>query len=99
MEVMTAFIEAVGAVGFPVACVIVLGLFIFKIYTDTNKQNNESMERMSARCQEREDKLYAQIERQNNINAKFAEIIARYEVDLDEIKNDVRDIKAVLFNK
>lgn len=48
---------------------------------------------VQARCQEREDKLYAQLEKQNTINGRFAEIIAQYEVKLDEIKEDVKEIK------
>lgn len=60
------------------------------------------MEKVQARCQEREDKLYKQLEKQNEINGKFAAIIAQYDVKLEEIREDVSVIKtdiAVLKNK
>ena len=77
MEIAT-LIEIISTLGFPIACVIALGFFIFKIYSDGKT---------------REDKLYTFLEDTAAINAKFAEIIARYETKLDEIKQDVKDIK------
>lgn len=91
-----ALIELIPTLGFPIICVIGLGWFIYKIYGDTTKQNAENMAQVQARCQEREDKLYAQLEKQNTINGRFAEIIAQYEVTLDIIKEDVKDIKQTL---
>ena len=93
---MEVWINIISTLGFPVACVIGLGLFVLKIYNDTTKQNAENMEKVQTRCQEREDKLYNQLEKQNTINGRFAEIIAQYEVKLDEIKEDVKDIKNAL---
>lgn len=77
MEIAT-IIEIISTLGFPIACVIALGVFIFKIYSDGKA---------------REEKLYTFLEDTAAINAKFAEIIARYETKLDEIKQDVKDIK------
>lgn len=99
MEVATV-LEIISNFGFPIAIVIVLGWFLFKIYTDNKAQHKENleqsqknMEAVQARCKEREDKLYNQLEKQNEINGRFAEIIAQYEVKLDEIKGDVKEIK------
>ena len=92
MEVGT-ILEIISNFGFPIALVIALGWFLFKIYTDTTKQNKENMAAVQARCKEREEKLYTQLEKQNEINGRFAEIIAQYEVKLDEIKADVKEIK------
>ena len=91
-----ALVELIPTLGFPIVCVIGLGLFILKIYNDTTKQSNENMEKVQARCQEREDKLYNQLEKQNTINGRFAEIIAQYEVKLDTITADVKEIKQTL---
>ena len=92
--------ELIGTVGFPIACVIVLGVFIFKIYKDTQAQTKESMEQSKAnmeqvqtKCQEREEKLYGFLEGYATTNSKFAEIIARYETKIDEIRADVKEIK------
>ena len=79
MEV--AFIELISTVGFPIACVIAMGWFIFKIY-------NQSIRR--------EDELRSEIKENQKINGKFAEIISQYEIKLDEIKADVKDIKDIL---
>lgn len=83
----------IPTLGFPIVVCLAAGWFIYKIYKDTTKQNQDNMATVQARCKEREDKLYTQLEKQNEINGKFAEIIAQYEVKLDEIKDDVKDIK------
>ena len=73
-----AFVELISSVGFPIACVIAMGLFIFKIY-------NKSVEREQA--------LREEIKESQSINGKFAEIINRYSIELSEIKTDVKEIK------
>ena len=93
MEILTAIAELIPTLGFPIICVLGLGWFIYKIYTDTTAANAANMEKVQARCQEREDKLYAQLEKQNEINGSFATIIAQYKVELDGIREDIADIK------
>lgn len=93
MELLAAIAELIPTLGFPIICVLGLGWFIYKIYNDTTKQNAENMEKVQARCQEREDKLYNQLEKQNEINGKFANIIAQYDIKLNTIQNDISDIK------
>jgi hypothetical protein len=102
MGLLETIAEFLPTIGFPILCVIGLGWFIYKIYNDTTKQNQENMEAVQARCKEREDKLYAQLEKQNEINGKFATIIAQYDVKLDTIQNDIAEIKtnvAVIMNE
>ena len=94
IEIFTAIGEAIPTLGFPIICVVGLGWFIYKIYTDTTKQNNENMAAVQARCKEREEKLYIQLEKQNEINGKFANIIAQYDIKLNTIQSDISDIKA-----
>lgn len=93
MELLTAIAELIPTLGFPIICVLGLGWFIYKIYNDTTAANAANMEKVQARCQEREDKLYAQLEKQNEINGRFATIIAQYEVKLEAIREDVAEIK------
>lgn len=76
MEV--AFVELIGSVGFPIACVIAMGWFIFKIYQKSIERENE---------------LRDEIKENQKINSKFAEIINRYSMELGEIKHDVKEIK------
>lgn len=73
-----AFVELISSVGFPIACVIAMGLFIYKIY-------NKSIDR--------ENQLRDEIKENQKINGKFAEIINRHSAELGEIKTDVKEIK------
>ena len=101
MEI-AAIIELIPTLGFPIVCVLFLGFFVFKIYKDTTAQNAANMAEVQARCKEREDKLYMQLEKQNEINGKFASIIAQYDIKLNAIQNDISEIKtdvAVIMNK
>jgi chromosome segregation ATPase len=84
MEV-AAFVELIPTLGFPIACVIALGFFIWKIY-------NQSIER--------ENKLMTEITENRLVNEKAIETIAQFaerfthiEGDVELIKNDVNLIK------
>lgn len=79
------FTELVTTLGFPIALVIAMGIFIFKLW----KQSAE-----------REKTLMAEITENRLVNAKAIETITLYaerlghiETDLTEIKNDVTSIK------
>ena len=75
---MEVFVELISSVGFPIACVIAMGWFIFKIYQKSIERENE---------------LRLEIKENREINGKFAEIINRYSLELGEIKTDVKEIK------
>lgn len=84
-------VELISAVGFPIALVLMLGWFVFKIYTDTTKSGKE-----------REEKLYTEIAENRKINEKAIETIALYADKLDTIQEDVAEIKKdiiILTNK
>lgn len=72
------FVELISTLGFPIVCVIAMGWFIFKIYNQSVK---------------REDELREEIKENQKINGKFAEIINRYSLEIGEIKSDVKEIK------
>lgn len=78
---MEMFLEVIGTLGFPIACCLALGWFVWNIY----KQSVV-----------REERLLEELTENRLINQKFAEIIAGYEVTLGEIKTDVKDIKDTL---
>lgn len=90
---VTLIMELVTGVGFPIACVIGLGWFVYKIYTDTTKENQENMEKVQARCKEREEKLFEEIKLNREVNAKAIETISHYAEKLDTIQQDIGDIK------
>ena len=77
------FVEVISTLGFPIACVMALGIFVWNIY----KQSVV-----------REDKLMQEITENRLVNTKFAEIIAGYDITLGEIKSDVKEIKDTLNN-
>jgi F0F1-type ATP synthase membrane subunit b/b' len=77
----TTIIEIISTLGFPIALVIVLCWFIYKIYK---------------KSEEREATLMEEIKENRVVNTKFAEIIAKYEITLDEMKTDIREIKDTL---
>ena len=76
MEV--AFVELISTLGFPIACVIALGIFVLKIY-------NQSVTR--------EDKLMGEIIENRLVNEKAIETIAQFAERFTHIENDVEAIK------
>lgn len=77
MDIKT-IIDLIVNCGFPIACVIVMGIFIYNIY-----KKSES----------REDNLLKEIERTRDINGKAIETIAHYAEKLDTIQQDIKEIK------
>ena len=65
---MEQALQAITTVGFPIFCALGMGWFIYKIYMNTTEQNKANMEQVQARCAEREEKLYQQIEKNQEIN-------------------------------
>ena len=68
----------ITSVGFPIVCVLGMGVFIYRLYKDSVI---------------REDKLCKQIDESRAINAKAIETIAHYAEKLDTIQQDVKEIK------
>lgn len=92
MDVST-ITQLITTLGFPIVCVIGLGWFIYKIYNDTTRQSAENMEKVQARCKEREEKLYTEIKENREVNAQAIATIALYADRLDAIQTDVSEIK------
>lgn len=75
---VSVFVELISTVGFPIALVIAMGIFIFKIYTQSVK---------------REEVLMEEIKINRETNAKAIETIAQYSQTLDVMKADINEIK------
>ena len=86
-------IEILSNFGFPVACVVALGWFAFYMVKRTNKTAENNMIKVQERCKEREDILYKEIKENREINAKAIETIAHYAEKLDDIQDDIKEIK------
>jgi hypothetical protein len=78
MEMITFFVELIPTVGFPIACVIALGIFVFKIYK---------------RSETREDQLMVELTETRKVNAQAIETITKYADNLEAMKNDISEIK------
>lgn len=79
------FIQLLMDVGFPIACVVVLGIFCWKM-----------IDRTTTSQVEREEKLYKEIGECRVINQKAIETIASYAEKLDSIKDDIGVVKTDL---
>lgn len=93
MEILTMLIELIPTIGFPIVCVIAMGIFIFIIYRNTTNENAANMEKVQARCKEREDKLNEVIEKNQEIINEAIATIARYAEKLEVIQGDIAEIK------
>ena len=75
---MESFIELINSVGFPMACVIAMGWFIWTVYKKSEK---------------REDALRAQILDSQKVNAEAIHTITLYAERLTVIEEDLKEVK------
>ena len=92
MDVGT-IVSLIGTIGFPIVACLVMGWFIYKIYTNSTKANEDNMSKVQARCAEREEKLYEQIKENQKVNAQAIATITLYAERLGVIEADVKEIK------
>ena len=78
---MEALISAIPTLGFPIICCIALGYFVWTIYKASEK---------------REEKLMTEITENRLVNKQFADLIGEYKITLNDIKEDVKEIKDTL---
>lgn len=91
MEFLTMLIELLPTLGFPIVCVIAMGVFIYIIYKNTTKDSKD-----------REDKLNQIIIENQVIINEAIDTIAKYAEKLEVIQNDISEIKtevAIIANK
>ena len=93
MDISTV-VELITTLGFPIACVIALSVFIFYVYRKQTEESAANMKKVQERCKEREDKLYQEIALNREINGKAIETIALYAERLNSIEDNVEDIKS-----
>ena len=77
-------VELISSLGLPIALVIVMGIFIYKLYKDSVT---------------REEKLITEITETRQVNAKAIETIAIYAERLSVIETDVKEIKDIVINQ
>lgn len=89
---METWTNIISTVGFPIACVIALGFFVYTFYKDYTKQSAE-----------REEKLYEALAISHTNNEKlveankgFVSVLETYKNDITEIKHDIVEIKHIV---
>jgi septal ring factor EnvC (AmiA/AmiB activator) len=94
------WVSVISTLGFPIACVLAMGIFIYRIYQDmkheketAREENKANMEQVQARCKDREDKLYTELAKSQEVNREAIETIAKYAEKLDVIQKDIGEIK------
>ena len=92
MEIKT-ILEIITNIGFPIACVICMGYFIFYMMKKITEMNETNMRKIEEQCRAREDRLFEEIKENRKVNSKAIETIAHYAEKLDVIQSDISDIK------
>ena len=92
MDAVT-LIDLIPTLGFPIVCVIAMAIFIAYMVKTNREDNVTNMLAVQTKCQERANWLRDVLKEANENNAKFAEIISKYDAKLDDIKTDVKEIK------
>lgn len=77
-----AITQLISSVGFPIACTVFMGLFIYKFSNTVMSYNKE-----------REDKLYEMIGRLQNELDKLEDSLSDYVTVLGKLRDDVNVIK------
>lgn len=72
------WVELIGMLGFPIVCVLALGIFVYKLW-------QQSVQRETA--------LMAEIAENRLVNKQAIETIAHYAQSLDTIQKDIGEIK------
>lgn len=98
-------IDLITTLGFPIACVVALGAFIFYVYKKQSEKIATYIGKIQEDAKAREEKLYEEIALNREISGKAIETIALYaerlntiEGNVEGIKNDVLVIKEKLSN-
>ena len=83
------YLEIINKYGFPIFCVIMMGMLIYNFYNKVMEENKQ-----------REGKLYKmitdnqrQLKELSATNASFLEVLKNYSDDMNEIKDDINFIK------
>lgn len=87
---MESIIQIIQTLGFPIACVLGMGYFIFNIWDRQTKEWKASQDAMAERCQAREEKLYQQIDRFNDTMGSFNTTLIKIDARLEALEKDLK---------
>jgi len=85
-------ITMIQTLGFPIACVVACGWFIYKMWTKSTDQNEK-----------REEKLYMTLGEVNATNKEISEtnrmLVEQFTSDMTQVREDIAEIKEVILQK
>lgn len=83
---ITVIQQLITSLGFPVVCVIGLGLFIREVWKNNREDTQKQMEQITSDAKAREDILYKQIEKFSTSLDKFNETLVRIDTRLEALE-------------
>lgn len=96
---MTDVVQIIQTLGFPIACVVALGVFLYKII---NRDKDEAADRearlidVNEKISDSLQKVADTIEEQNHINSELSEtnrmLVDKIEGKLDSIDTDIQQV-------
>jgi hypothetical protein len=89
MNEIEAATNLITNLGFPIFCVIALGFFIYKSYTKITDRNIEREDKLYAAL----DKTQVQLDKLEEINEGFVKTLEVFTKDNEQIKKDIEIIK------
>ena len=79
----------ISTLGFPIVCSIGLGVFVFKIWKAEREDNNAQLEQMSERCLAREERLYTQMDKYNQILSDAVKTLTKIDTRISVLEEIV----------
>ena len=79
----------ISTLGFPIVCSIGLAIFVFKIWKAQREDNNAQLTKMSESCLAREERLYEQMDKCNEILSDAVETLAKIDTRISVLEEIV----------
>ena len=92
-------IELIQTLGFPIACVMACGYFIYKMYIDSTVRNKEQEEKLYVRLSEVNSANKSISESNKEISETNRRLVEQFTVDMQKVKEDISDIKEVVLKE
>lgn len=80
---MTDAIQIINSVGFPIFCVLALGIFVYRAFQKITEENNNR----EAKLYEMVGKLQEQLANSIETNSRFVTRLEAMSADIDDIKD------------
>lgn len=79
----------ISTLGFPIVCTIGLSVFVYNIWKAQREDNNAQLAEMSERCLAREERLYQQMDKYNEILSDAVETLAKIDTRISVLEEIV----------